>query len=183
MSELVSTIMKNARRVVLTSAVAMVLVGVPLSLTAHAAGDDDAEPTCRKGLVWDKKKQMCVPAKAGVIGDDALADYAYALSREERFQEALDVLALVKNQNNAKVLNYRGYATRNLGRVDEGIGYYKQALALDSENVLVRNYLGLAYLKKGEIAKARTLLDEIGERCGTSCKEYTDLDAAIRAAT
>jgi tetratricopeptide (TPR) repeat protein len=183
MSELVSTIMTNARRVVLPSALAMVLVGAPLSLTAHAAGDDDAEPTCRKGLVWDKKKQMCIPVKAGVISDDALADYAHALSREERFQEALDVLALVKNQNNAKVLNYRGYATRNLGRVDEGIRYYHQALALDSENVLVRNYLGLAYVKKGEISKARALLGEIGDRCGTECKEYVDLAAAIKAAT
>jgi len=181
MSELLLTIVSNARRAVLPSALAMALVGVPTSMNAFAAGDDDAEPTCRKGLVWDKKKQMCIPAKAGVISDDALADYAYGLAREERFQEALDVLALVQDQNNAKVLNYRGYATRNLGRIDEGIKYYHQALALDSENVLVRSYLGQAYLKQGDVAKARTLLREIADRCGQDCREYRELDAAIKA--
>jgi Flp pilus assembly protein TadD len=179
MSDLISTIKATAKLTALPSALALTLLAAPLAATAYAAGDEDETPTCRKGLVWDKRKQICVPADAGLIDDDSLASYAYALAKQERFQEALDVLDLAQNQNNAKILNYRGYATRNLGRVDEGIRYYKQALALDPENVLVRNYLGQAYVKKGELAKARVLLDEIGQRCGTSCKEYVDLSAAI----
>ena len=165
------------------AALLFALLYAPLVPNAHAAGDENEVPTCRKGLVWDKKKQMCIPAKAGVISDDALADYAYALSSQERFQDALDVLALAVDQNNAKILNYRGYATRNLGRLDEGIRYYHQALAVDPENVLVRSYLGEAYLKKGNIDKARVLLDEIRDRCGTGCKAYVDLAAAIRTGT
>jgi tetratricopeptide (TPR) repeat protein len=183
MTDLLSTIKTNARRSVFPAVLAAALLGAPLTATVHAAGDEDAEPTCRKGLVWDKRKQMCVPAKAGVISDDALAAYAYALAREERFEEALDMLDLAEDQNNAKILNYRGYATRNLGRIDEGIRYYKQALAIDSENVLVRNYLGQAYVKKGDLAKARTMLQEIRDRCGAECKEYVDLAAIIDAAT
>lgn len=155
---------------------------VPSIRPAAANSDDDDQPTCRPGLVWDKKKQMCVPAQSGIIDDDALAENAYALAREERYDEALQILALARNQNNPKILNYRGYATRKLGRVDEGIRYYKQALAIDPNNLLVRSYLGEAYLKKGNPEKAKALLAEIRDRCGTECEPYKSLAAAIKEA-
>ena len=87
-------------------------------------------------------------AQSGVIDDKSLADYAYALARDGRYQEALDTLDLMQDPNTAEALNYRGYATRKLGRVDEGIGYYKQAVALDPNYTLVREYLGEAYVTK-----------------------------------
>ena len=144
--------------------------------------DSDSTPTCRKGKVWDKKKQMCVPAKYEEMDDNGLADTAYWLNQEERYNEALQVLALAKDQNNPKILNYGGYATRKLGRVDEGIRFYNQALAIDPDNVLVRSYLGEAYLKKGNPNKAIALLGEIRDRCGTDCKAYKSLADAIEAA-
>ena len=94
---------------------------------------------------------MCVDAQSGVIDDKSLADYAYALAQDGRYEEALATLDLMQNPNTAEALNYRGYATRKLGRVDEGIGYYLQAVALDPEYTLVREYLGEAYVIKGEM--------------------------------
>ena len=44
-----------------------------------------------------------------------------------------------------------GYSTRRLGDVDKGIGYYHQALAIDPGYTKVREYLGEAYLQKGDV--------------------------------
>src|SRR6266851_5156590 len=78
-----------------------------------------------------------------------------------------------------KALNYRGYATRKLGRVDEGIGYYKKSVALDPRYAKVREYLGEAYVIKGDTAHARGQLAVIKTICGTGCEEYTHLAQAI----
>ena len=65
----------------------------------------------------------------------------------------------MQNPNTAEALNYRGYATRKLGRVDEGIGYYLQSVALDPEYTLVREYLGEAYVIQGKLDLAKEQLD------------------------
>jgi Flp pilus assembly protein TadD len=51
--------------------------------------------------------------------------------------------------NTPRALNYRGYATRKLGRTDEGIGYYLKSVTLDPNCAQVREYLGEAYVIKG----------------------------------
>jgi hypothetical protein len=57
-----------------------------------------------------------------------LTEYAFALAKADRFQEAIDVLDLLDDPNTPRALNYRVYATRKLGRVDEGIGYYLKSI-------------------------------------------------------
>ena len=89
-------------------------------------------------------------AESGIVPDDAMTDYAYALAEEGRYDEALAMLDLLQNPNTAKALNYRGYATRKLGRLEEGIGYYLESVALDPEYPQVREYLGEAYLAQGK---------------------------------
>jgi tetratricopeptide (TPR) repeat protein len=137
------------------------------------------KPSCPRGQVYSEQKKMCVDAQAGVVDDKSLADYAYALARDGRYQEALATLDLMRNPNTAEALNYRGYATRKLGRVDEGIGYYQQAVALDPDYTLVREYLGEAYVTQGKLDLARDQLQEIEKRCGTTCEPYEDLAEAI----
>src|ERR1051326_7824664 len=61
--------------------------------------------------------------------DKALTDYAYALAKAWRFDEALQVLDLLQNPNTAEALNYRGYAARKMGRGAEGIAYYRKSIA------------------------------------------------------
>jgi tetratricopeptide (TPR) repeat protein len=152
------------------------------ALAIGGGGSQQQQSTCKEGYVYDSKKQMCVKAEAGIIEDKALSDYAYALAREGRYQEALDTLDLMRNPATAEALNYRGYATRKLGRVDEGIGYYQQAIALDPNYTLVREYLGEAYVSQGNFELAVQQLGEIEKRCGTTCEAYEDLAEAIAGA-
>jgi tetratricopeptide (TPR) repeat protein len=161
-----------------------IIAGAMLNTPAQAigGGGQQQQNTCKQGYVYDSQKQQCVKAEAGILNDDALAEYAYALAREGRFQEALDTLDLMQDPSTAEALNYRGYATRKLGRIDEGIGYYRRAVALDPEYVLVREYLGEAYVTQGRLDLATEQLGEIEKRCGTTCEPYQDLAEAIAAA-
>ena len=156
------------------------LSGVLVSGMAQAMGDDDSKPpTCPKGQIYDKKAKSCVADKTGMINDNDRTDYAYALAKAGRYDEALQMLDRLQQPNTAKAWNYRGYATRKLGRTDEGIGYYQKSIALDPRYAQVREYLGEAYMVKQQPSKAREQLTIIKSICGTGCEEYRDLSDAI----
>jgi hypothetical protein len=72
-----------------------------------------------------------------------------------------------------------GYATRKLGKIDEGMTYYMKALSIDPNSVNTREYLGEAYLQKKDLPDAKAQLIEILNRCGTSCEAYTVLTDQI----
>jgi tetratricopeptide (TPR) repeat protein len=158
-------------------------LGLCLMAVGPALADSDtknsSDTTCGKGQVWDSKSQKCVKAENGILPDKALTDYADALLKAHRYQEALAVLDLLRDPNTAVALNYRGYATRRLGRIDEGIGYYLRSVALDPHYPQVREYLGEAYLVKGDMADAKAQLQAIKGICGTVCESYEHLAVAI----
>ena len=117
-----------------------------------------AEPgltICFPGQVWDIEHQKCLQRRAGVLSDPDLTEYAVALTSADRYQEVIDVLDLLENPNTPIALNYRGYATRKLGRTDEGIGYYLRSIALDPAYPQVREYLGEAYVIQGKFDLAK----------------------------
>jgi tetratricopeptide (TPR) repeat protein len=175
-----TTFAEGHRAFTLAFALSSALLAFALPGSAFAAGDNDPPPTCKKGLVWDKAKGQCVPQQGSMLDDDALADYAYALTKDQRYEEALEILATLKNPDTAKALNYRGYATRKLGRTDEGIALYLRSVALDENYAQVREYLGEAYVIKGRLDLAREQLGKIQAICGnTTCEEYEDLAEAI----
>ncbi len=155
----------------------------PASSGAKAADPSDDLTTCPKGQMWDKHQKRCAPMRKGALTDDDTADYAYALAKSERYDEALAVLDLMQDPNTAEALNYRGYASRKLGRTDEGIVYYQQAIALDPAYPKVREYLGEAYVIKGRLDLANAQLATIKTLCGTDCEPYRDLSAAIARPT
>jgi tetratricopeptide (TPR) repeat protein len=171
-----------------TSRIASVLISGAIAAFAFtapvfAAGGDDSggatTPTCKKGEVYDKKTQKCVKQSGANITDDNRTEYAYSLAKAGRYDEALAMLDTLKDQNTAEALNYRGYATRKLGRTDEGISYYLKSVQLDPQYAKVREYLGEAYVIKGRIDLAKEQLGTIKTLCGTSCEEYRDLNEAI----
>lgn len=145
-----------------------------------AAGLDDV--TCLEGYVYDRQKHVCVQAQTGILPDADLTAYAFLLAEEKRYQEALDTLDLLQDPTTAVALNYRGYATRKLGRVDEGISYYLKSVATDPAYPQVREYLGEAYVIQGRLDLAREQLGVIETLCGKSCEYYVDLAEAIGAA-
>ena len=158
------------------------LLAVLLASTlALANGEDDApaRPNCPKGQVFDTKSQKCVLQTSSLVPDADRTDYAYRLAKDGRYEEALALLDTLKQPNTAKALNYRGYATRKLGRTDEGIGYYLQSVKLDPQYAQVREYLGEAYVVKGRLDLAQEQLQQIKSICGSTCEEYQDLAEAI----
>jgi tetratricopeptide (TPR) repeat protein len=121
---------------------------------------------------------------SGILPDWDLTEYAYALAKADRFQEAIDVLDSLENPNTPRALNYRGYATRKLGRVDEGIGYYLKSVALDPNYPQVREYLGEAYVIVGKFDLAKDQLATIEKICGSKdCQYYGELEKALKDAS
>ena len=117
---------------------------------------------------------------AALLADADLAEYAIVLAKAKRYDEALAVLDRMKDPNTAVALNYRGYITRHLGRVDEGISYYLRSVKLNPHSAQVREYLGEAYVIKGDLPRAKVQLAMIRSICGTTaCDEYEDLEKAI----
>ena len=147
---------------------------------ANDNGSSTSTPSCPRGQVYSDAKRMCVTAQSGIVDDRSLLAYASMLSHNGRYDEALATLDLLQDPNTAEALNYRGYATRKLGRTDEGIGYYLRSVALDPDYTLVREYLGEAYVIKGDLTLAKDQLSEIEKRCGTTCESYQDLAEAIQ---
>lgn len=176
-----SAIPTAARAAILAAAFGLGVAGAGLALADGGGNDSDSSPTptCGKGQVWDSRSQKCVKAENGVLPDKNFADNAYALAKAGRYQEALAVLDLMKDPNTAVALNYRGYATRRMGKVDEGIGYYLKSVALAPNYAQVREYLGEAYVIKGDLPRAQAQLAAIKKICGTTCEEYRDLLGAI----
>ncbi|MDE3174669.1 MAG: hypothetical protein KGM15_00995 [Pseudomonadota bacterium] len=146
----------------------------------RATHSKDDLTTCRPGQVWDRKKHTCLRRHTGVLPDAEMTEYAFALASAARYQEALDVLDLLDNPNTPRALNYRGYATRKLGQVDEGIHYYLQSIALDPKYPQVREYLGEAYVIEGKFDLAKAQLAAIGQLCGAAeCEYYQRLAKAL----
>jgi tetratricopeptide (TPR) repeat protein len=139
--------------------------------------------TCPPGQVWDKKKHKCLERRSGILPDSELTEYAYSLAKADRYQEAIDVLDLLHNPDTPRALNYRGYATRKLGRTEEGVGYYLKSVALDPNYAQVREYLGEAYVIQGKFDLARDQLATIEKLCGSkACEYYQDLAGALNTA-
>ncbi|RUM07254.1 tetratricopeptide repeat protein [Rhizobium chutanense] len=170
---------------IMTARIASILLGGCLAASGFAgpifaAGNDSSTmPTCKKGEIYDQKTKKCVKQQSANVSDENRTDYAYSLAKDGRYEEALAMLDTVKDQNTAEVLNYRGYATRKLGRTDEGISYYLQSVKMDPQYAKVREYLGEAYVIKGQLDLAKDQLKSIKAICGTGCEEYQDLNAAI----
>ena len=164
------------------AAFAVSLMAAPAFAASDGGSTTVKTPTCKKGMVWSKKSKKCVKAKkSSQLDDNNLYEAARDLAYNQRYEEAINVLKLAQNQSDPRILNYLGYATRKLGRVEEGLTYYTAALKADPDYTLVMEYMGEAFLQLGQVDKARQQLGEIEKRCGTDCREYVMLDREINA--
>jgi tetratricopeptide (TPR) repeat protein len=137
--------------------------------------------SCGTGQVWSSGVEACADGNAASLTDEDLYLAGRDLGQQAHYAEALKLFFRVKNREQARVLNSIGYSTRKLGDVDKGIDYYHQALAIDPNFTKARQYLGEAYLQKGDVAKAKEQLMEIADRCGGPCDDYELLVKAIAA--
>jgi len=168
-----------------TALVAAIVAGLAAPAYAAGGGNDDStggsKPTikpCPAGQArnwWGK----CVDKSSNLLDEESRYAYGAWLAQTGRYGEAIELLSLAENKDEPRVLNYLGYAHRQLGRFEVGLGYYRQALAADPNYVRAREYLGEAYLVMGKPDLAREQLGEIAARCGTDCEEYRLLADAI----
>jgi Flp pilus assembly protein TadD len=105
----------------------------------------------------------------------AKKDWAAALQVLERYTRA--------NPENADGFNLLGYSLRNLKRYDDSLVAYQQALKLDPVHRGAHEYIGVAYIQMGQMAKAREHLDALDKICFFSCEEYRDLKKAYEEAS
>ena len=128
-----------------------------------------------KSPEWKK----CMAAGRAAMNNEELYAAGYQLAKAGDYDSALEFLTAGSNKTDVRFLTMIGYATRKSGRVEEGMGYYMQALALDPNSVTTREYLGEAYLQKKDLPNAQAQLTEIQNRCGTTCESFTALTAEI----
>jgi len=143
---------------------------------------DNSVKKCKKGEVRDKHDKKCIKVSYGILPDEDLYQNGAALAQAGEYDWALTVLAAIRNQNDPRVLNYTGYSLRKSGHLDEAIGKYRKALAINPNFVLAREYLGEGYAAAGRVDLAKAELIEIASRCGTTCEEYQELAEHIEVA-
>ena len=183
----------------LMSGAAVAAGTAPAPAPAAAASDGSSAPaaapkkmlkapmmtSCMKGYVIQtlkNGKRKCVKVKAEISTDNELYAKGYKLAKSGDYEQAIAVLSSVQNHDNPDVLNMLGYSNRKAGRIELGISYYSQALALKPDFVRAREYLGEGYVAAGKIDLAKAQLAEIKKVCGTNCEEFVDLSKVIDGA-
>ena len=90
-------------------------------------------------------------------------------------------LAGLRDDRNADIQNYLGYAYRRLRQLDPAMRHYQQALTLNPRHRSAHEHLGEAYLVQGDLIKAEEHLAALERICLIACEEYDDLKRAIAA--
>ena len=163
------------------------LVAASFATIGFAAGSDSTTPPvktettqkCKDGKIWDEKKDKCVDAQSGALTDDDLYNAARELAYDGQYDNALHVLAAAANQNDPRILNYKGFSLRKSGHYAEGLKFYQAALKIDPNYVLARSYMGQAMISEGDFVGAREQLIQIADRGGKDSWAYTALNKAL----
>ncbi len=118
------------------------------------------------------------PAKAAasadyVAGKQAVDDKKWALA-VEHFKRAT-----LQDAKNADAWNMLGYSSRWAGNYPDAFNAYARALALEPLHRGANSYLGVAYVRTNDLAKARAQLAKVDSICGRDCEEYKLLEKAI----
>jgi len=120
------------------------------------------------------------PPEAAPVRD---SDYDSGVKavKAENWQEAITRLDLAakKHPRSADAHNLLGYAHRKSGNLDRSFMHYNRALELDPEHRGAHEYIGEAWLLRGNAARARGHLGELERICRAQCEEYRDLEKAI----
>lgn len=118
------------------------------------------------------------PAWAQLDPDFAAGKRALAAGDLNGAIAVLAPLAL-RDDRNADIQNYLGYAYRRLRQLGEAMRHYQQALTLNPRHRSAHEHLGEAYLVQGDPAKAKEHLAALEQICLIPCEEYSDLKRAI----
>src|SRR6516165_7959564 len=169
----------------LAAASAVYLLSVP-SPQDSALARSDADRAAAKAAVPVEAWPICSSmASLAESADWAALDPDFAAGKRAIVagdsNGAIKVLtsAGLRDDRNADIQNYLGYAYRRLRRLDEAMRHYQQALKLNPRHRSAHEHLGEAYLVKGDFDKAEEQRAALERICLIPCGEYDDLTRAI----
>jgi predicted Zn-dependent protease len=161
--------MAPTRKILMASVMALSLA-LPLA-AALAAGTSSGSSSSSSG-------------SSSTGGTSAAEDYSKAKSKVAAgsYQAAIDILEkmVAKQPNNADALNLMGYSYRKLGKTDEALEYYEDALKLEPDHIGANEYLGELYLEMKNLPKAEERLATLTKACN-GCEEQKELEEKIAA--
>jgi tetratricopeptide (TPR) repeat protein len=169
---------------IVAGALAVYVLCAPAPLTAivRLAADGTASQAAVPAEAWPICSSMGPSAEspnwATLDPDFAAGKQAIAAGN---WNGALKVLtsAALRDDRNADIQNYVGYAHSRLQQLDAAILHYQQALALNPRHRGAHKHLGEAYLVEGNLAKAREELATLERICLIPCEEHDDLQRAM----
>jgi tetratricopeptide (TPR) repeat protein len=121
---------------------------------------------------------------------DAAAEYRKGMEalQGQHYEDAKKafehVLTVAPEDANTNFL--AGLAAAGLNDLKSARKYYERAVRADHDMVQAHQELGITYAKTGEKAKAQGELDRLNQmqqKCGTTCAKATDIGKAIQALT
>lgn len=163
---------------------ASLMIGAPSLVSA--AGEDSPPKTtnttkkCKGGKVYDSVTKKCLKVESHNFTDDQLYLAARELAYDGQYINAMHVLDAAENQNDPRILNYRGFTNRKLGNHAVAMQFYEAALSIDPDYILARSYMGQGLLAYGDEMGAKAQLAEIRARGGRNTWSYTALAKALR---
>ncbi len=118
------------------------------------------------------------PTAAGLLAEGRTAIAA------KKWPEALVFLkkAATLDPKDADIQNLLGFSTRKNGDAAGSLAFYNAALTLNPKHLGALEYQGEAYVMLGQLPKAKANMATLKKLCGTSCEQYKDLAAALKAA-
>jgi tetratricopeptide (TPR) repeat protein len=118
--------------------------------------------------------------------EEGRAAYAEAVGfiNQDRFADAFDSLLRAEAAvgPHPDVLNYMGFVSRKLGRLDDSLAYYTAALRIDPNHLGATEYLGELYIQMGQVDRAERQLARLDELCAYGCEQREELARWIETA-
>ncbi|NNF25205.1 MAG: tetratricopeptide repeat protein [Rhodobacteraceae bacterium] len=163
-------------------ATALAIPGAALAVGTET--DTPPTPTkttteCTDGQIWDEKTETCTAPQESRLDDDTLYGAAREFAYAGQYQNTLNALAAMSDPTEDRVLTYLGFAHRKLGDTERGMDFYRQALAVNPDNLLARSYMGMALAEEGDMVGARAELSQIRARGGRDSWPAFALKSAI----
>jgi len=135
----------------------------------YGAGSVDSDSG--KATLYNSGKNLVLRAKKLEKKDKIEKAQKLYLKALVKFEKAY-----IKDNKNADLLNYFGYALRKTGDFEKAEVYYLKGLKLDAQHLGINEYLGELYIETGRIELAKERLQVLK---GCKCEEYDELKELI----
>jgi len=168
------------------SATLIALTLAAVSVPGHAVGSDEPKPAPKPAPKPEPKPEpkpdtKDAPKAAALQAQDPdyVAGKTAVEAREWKRAIELFTRAASRDADNANIQNYLGFANRNDGNWEVAMKHYRTALSLNPEHRGATEYMGHAYLLRGNLQLAQGQLARLERICGRGCEEYASLSKAI----